>query len=70
MNNTISHASTKDLRKKLLDGLVMSMPKRMKKDKKKAEKGMAPSVYDTMPHYFPTGQIDIVKKIRKRRKKK
>ena len=48
------------------------MPKRRKKEKKKAKKGMPPSSYNTMPHYFPTEQIDIVKKIKpkKRRKKR
>ncbi|NIR87622.1 hypothetical protein GWO13_08730 [Candidatus Bathyarchaeota archaeon] len=47
------------------------MPKRRKKRKKKA-KGTPPSSYTTMPHYFPTEQVDIVKKIKtkKQRKKK
>ena len=42
------------------------------KKKKKAKKGMPPSSYVTMPHYYPTEQIDIVKKIKpiKRRKKR
>jgi len=46
------------------------MPKGRKKEKK-AKKGMPPSSYVTMPHYFPTEQIDIVKNVqaRKRRKK-
>ncbi len=39
------------------------MPKRRKKTKKK----MTPSSYNTMPHYFPTEQVDIVKKIRAKR---
>ena len=48
------------------------MPKGRKKEKKKNKKGMPPSSYLTMPHYFPTEQIDIVKKIKpkKRRKKR
>ena len=48
------------------------MPKGRKKEKKKAKETMAPSSYITMPHYYPTEQIDIVKKIKpkKRRKKK
>jgi hypothetical protein len=47
------------------------MPKGRKKEKKKG-KGMPPSSYITMPYYFPTEQVDIVKKIKpkKRRKKK
>jgi len=48
------------------------MPKGRKTEKKKNKKGMPPSSYLTMPHYFPTEQIDIVKKIKpkKRRKKR
>ncbi|MFB0567170.1 MAG: hypothetical protein ACETVM_01100 [Candidatus Bathyarchaeia archaeon] len=48
------------------------MPKGRKKEKKKSKKRMPPSSYNTMPHYFPTEQIDIVKKIKpkKRRKKR
>ena len=47
------------------------MPKGRKKEKTKAKKGMPPSSYNTMPHYFPTEQVDIVKKIKlKRRRKK
>jgi len=50
------------------------MPKGRKKEKKKAEKGMPPSSYITMPHYshyFPE-QVDIIKRMKaeKRRKKK
>jgi hypothetical protein len=30
--------------------------------KKKAKKRTPPRAYDTMPHYFPTEQVDIVKK--------
>ncbi|MDH5733846.1 MAG: hypothetical protein OEY88_08720 [Candidatus Bathyarchaeota archaeon] len=30
--------------------------------KKKAKKRTPPSAYDTMPYYFPTEQVDIVKK--------
>ena len=48
------------------------MPKGRKKEKRKARKRMPPSSYNTMPHYYPTEQIDIVKKIKpiKRRKKR
>jgi hypothetical protein len=44
----------------------------MPRKKEKKKKGMPPSSYNTMPHYFPTEQIDIVKKIKpkKLRKKK
>jgi hypothetical protein len=46
------------------------MPKGRKKEKK-AKKGMPPSSYVTMPHYFPAKQLNIAKnvKARKRRKK-
>jgi len=30
--------------------------------KKKAKKRTPPSSYNTMPYYFPTEQVDIVKK--------
>jgi len=44
----------------------------MPKGKKKTKGGTPPSSYITMPHYFPTEQVDIVKKIKlqRRRKKK
>jgi len=45
------------------------MSKRRKKEKKKG-KGMPPSSYITMPHYFPTEQVDIVKKIKPKRLRK
>jgi len=40
------------------------MPKRKKK------KGIPPSSYNTMPHYFPTEQVDIVRKIKPKRLRK
>jgi len=57
---------TKDLRKKRPSVLERLMPKREKK------KGTPPSSYETMPHYFPTEQVDIVKKTKlgRRRKKR
>jgi len=42
----------------------------MQKGRKKAKKGMPPSSYITMPHYFPTEQVDIVKKIKPKRRRK
>ena len=46
------------------------MPKGRKKEKKKSKKGMPPSSYNTMPHYYPTEKIDIVKKMKSKRKRK
>jgi len=47
------------------------MPKGRKKEKKKAKKKrVPPSSYNTMPHYFPTEQVDIVRKMKPRRKRK
>ena len=46
------------------------MPKGRKKEKKKSKKGMPPSSYNTMPHYFPTEQVDIVKKTKPKRLRK
>jgi len=42
----------------------------MPKGRKKIKKGMPPSSYITMPHYFPTEQVDIVKKIKLKRQRK
>jgi len=38
--------------------------------KKIAKRRMPPSSYITMPHYFPTEQADIVKKIKPKRQRK
>jgi len=46
------------------------MSKGRKKEKKKAKKKMPPSSYNTVPHYFPTEQIDIVKKIKPKKRRK
>jgi len=46
------------------------MSKRRKHDRKKAKKKTPPSSYVTMPHYFPTEQVDIVKKMKPRRQRK
>jgi len=50
----------------------MEFMSRGKKEKKKGKKGTPPAFYNTMPHYFPTEQVDIVRKMksRKRRRKK
>jgi hypothetical protein len=45
----------------MLEGI---MPKRKKK------KGTPPSSYETMPHYFPTEQVDIVRKVKTERRLK
>jgi hypothetical protein len=34
------------------------------------KKGMPPSSYNTMPYYFPTEQVDIVKRMKDKRRKK
>jgi len=36
--------------------------------KKKAKKKVPPSSYNTMPHYFPTEQVDIVRKMKSKRR--
>lgn len=38
--------------------------------KKTVKKKTAPSSYSTMPYYFPTEQVDIVKKMKTKRSKK
>ena len=40
----------------------------VKNRKKKPKKQITPSSYGTMPHYFPTEQVDIVDKIKKKKK--
>ncbi len=42
----------------------------MSKARKKAKKGMPPSSYITMPHYFPSEQVDIVRKLKSKRRVK
>lgn len=45
------------------------MPKGRQKEKKKIKK-MPPNSYITMPHCYPTEQIDIVKKMKPKRRGK
>jgi hypothetical protein len=42
----------------------------MPRGKKKIKKGMPPSSYITMPHNFPTEQVDIVRKLKSKRRAK
>jgi len=37
--------------------------------RKSKKKGTSPSSYDTMPYYFPTEQVDIIRKIKSKRQK-
>ncbi len=46
------------------------MPKGRKKEKKKSKKKIPPSSYNTMPHYYPTEQIDIVSELKSKRRRK
>jgi hypothetical protein len=46
------------------------MSKGRRKERKKGRKEMPPSSYVTMPHYFPTEQVDIVKKIKRKKQRK
>jgi hypothetical protein len=43
---------------------------RKQPEKKARKKRVPPSAYVTMPHYYPSEQVDIVKKIRLQRKRK
>ncbi|MCW3981245.1 MAG: hypothetical protein NWF11_07200 [Candidatus Bathyarchaeota archaeon] len=38
--------------------------------KKVKRKKSPPSSYETMPHYYPTEQVDIVDKLKSKREKK
>jgi len=42
----------------------------MPKGRKKSEKGIPPSSYNTMRYYYPTEQVDIVRKLKSKRKTK
>ncbi|NIP66789.1 hypothetical protein GWM83_01490 [Candidatus Bathyarchaeota archaeon] len=42
---------------------------RRRKDKR-SEEGRPPTVYETMLHYFPTEQVDIVQKMKSKRGRK
>jgi hypothetical protein len=46
------------------------MPKGRKKGDRETKRGMTPSSYNTMPHYFPTEQVDIVRKVKTERRLK
>jgi len=59
--------SINDLRKKLLKVLGIWIAK---KKSEKAKKRNPLSSYTTMPHYFPTEQVDIVRKLKSKRKVK
>jgi hypothetical protein len=43
---------------------------RKRLEKKAPKKRAPPSAYVTMPHYYPTEQVDIVKKIKLKGKRK
>jgi len=43
---------------------------RERKRARQKSKGVRPRAYDTMPYYFPTEQVDIVKKFNRKKKKK
>lgn len=45
------------------------MKKRAKRKIKKKQSGIPPSSYLTVPYYFPTEQVDIVDKLRRKKKK-
>ena len=45
------------------------MKKKAKKKRAKKER-VPPSSYETMPYYFPTEQVDIVKKLKSERRRK
>jgi hypothetical protein len=45
------------------------MQKRAKRKTKKKQSGVPPSSYVTVPYYFPTKQVDIVNKLRRRKRK-
>jgi hypothetical protein len=38
--------------------------------KRKVKKRTVPSSYDTMPYYFPTEQVDNVRRLKVKRKRK
>ncbi len=48
----------------------MMTVKMTRKAKKKTKKKQPPSAYVTMPYYFPTEQVDIVRKIKPKRRRK
>ena len=48
----------------------MEFMSRRKKDKKKGKRGTSPASYNTMPHYFPTEQVDIVRKMKSRKRRR
>ena len=58
-----------NLRRNRLDILTVRMSKKkLKKTTKK--KSAPPSSYTSMPYYFPTEQVDIVRKVRTKKRAK
>ena len=59
------------LTSKALDAKIKEdIAKRQAKRKlKRKSKGVSPSSYGTVPYYFPTEQVDIVNKFKRKRKK-
>ncbi|NIU80940.1 hypothetical protein GWN63_01650 [Candidatus Bathyarchaeota archaeon] len=49
--------------------LISRTTGRRRKDKR-SEEGRPPTVYETMLHYFPTEQVDIVQKMKSKRGRK
>lgn len=62
LNQLTSNALTAKIKEDIAKRQVKRKPKR------KSE-GVSPSSYGTVPYYFPTEQVDVVAKIRRKRKK-
>ena len=60
-----------ELTSKALDAKIKEdiAERQAKRKRKRKSKGVSPSSYGTVPYYFPTEQVDIVDKFKRKRKK-
>ncbi|MGA2386210.1 MAG: hypothetical protein ABSG33_06735 [Candidatus Bathyarchaeia archaeon] len=62
----LNELTSKALDEKIKEGFER---RRAKRRSKRKSKGVSPSSYGTVPYYFPTEQVDIVDKFKRKRKK-
>ncbi|MEM3875200.1 MAG: hypothetical protein QXU45_08740 [Candidatus Bathyarchaeia archaeon] len=62
LNQLIQKVKDREIRERI-------MKKRAKRKTKKKSSGVPPSSYLTVPYYFPTEQVDIVDKLKRKKRK-
>ena len=69
MKNAMPVLNVENKKRKTAKSRSMLCKKRAKRKTKKKQSGVPPSSYVTVPYYFPTKQVDIVNKLRRRKRK-